>query len=310
MDPEIKAVVDKLMTAINTDQDVSAVFNDKSGASDTFNAIVSKITADSVLMDRSIEEMALQTGIAAGALKGTVVDLKDAQDAAKRQKAAAKATSDAQSLIKLGAIITVLGDNIATFIGGGSDPQYGKGAKMGAAAVREGSSAMGTTIGVGGAIATTAAATTTAFAAGALGTGVVATTVNFLAAAVSAVILPFTLVAAAVVGVAGAFKGAYNAARTFEKTLMTKNLENALERASAALNDFVKDRTDVGALGKARSQLGTAGDAAKGLINVDKTPDAMWLNLIDAVTAGGTNNDAGHSGERSQILQKKGLWAI
>ena len=175
---------------------------------------------------------------------------------------------------------------------------------MGAAAVREGSSAMGTTLAAGGAIATTAAATTTAFSAGALGTGVVATAANGLAAAVSAVVLPFTLVAAATVGIAAAFKGAYNAARTFEKTLMTKNLENALERASAALNDFVKDRTNVGALNTARSQTKTAGVAAKGLIDVDKTPDAMWVNLIDALTAGGNNNDAGYSGERSQILQK------
>ena len=102
-------------------------------------------------------------------------------------------------------------------------------------------------------------------------------------------VLAGAIVVAAAVGIAAAFMAAHNAAKAFDKALQTKNLENALEKASEALNDFAadvrNDPTKAGRLPELPAQLEApirkvkeTSSAVVALINADSDvvdPDSM-----------------------------------
>lgn len=290
----IKAVVEESIGAAENDQKVGAAFE-----TDSFKDLRAEFTSDVHAFNKSIEEESAATGIAADRLRTIGVSMEDIgiERTMNQMSAAVKETS-AQHL-KYTALLSVLGDNLGSFISGG--PEAGRGSKIAGAAISGGTIA-GTTAYT--AIRKGMDSATEGLKEMAKMPGVIGSAAQKLLPMLSS---PYTaaaaIVVAAAVGIAAAFMAAHNATKAFDKALQTKNLERALEKASEALNDFAKDNSDIGALDKARAELGSASTSAKNAIAIDvQVPDAMWVNLFDALGSANTQQ----ASERSQILQKEG----
>lgn len=267
----IKAVVEESIGAAENDQKVGAAFE-----TDSFKDLRAEFTSDVHAFNKSIEEESAATGIAADRLRTIGVSMEDIgiERTMNQMSAAVKETS-AQHL-KYTALLSVLGDNLGSFISGG--PEAGRGSKIAGAAISGGTIA-GTTAYT--AIRKGMDSATEGLKEMAKMPGVIGSAAQKLLPMLSS---PYTaaaaIVVAAAVGIAAAFMAAHNATKAFDKALQTKNLERALEKASEALNDFAKDNSDIGALDKARAELGSASTSAKNAIAIDvQVPDAMWVNL-------------------------------